>query len=173
MHRLFLVPAVLASALALGCDSTGTPTAPSSATAEPSFLRTPQHFTIRTPLEVTAVALCTEEQIPLVGEVREAVTLVSDETGALLHFTDKVNLDAVGTGSVTGAKYLFHEAFQLHFNTPNLPAAHTTITVHEIDQNITQGSLDNLVFHFDIHVTVTGQGIEKTTVDNGTLECVG
>jgi hypothetical protein len=115
MHR-FMRCAALAL-LATACVSTGTPTAPSSATTEPSFLRTPQHFTIRFPLEVTAVALCTGEQISLVGELREAVTLVSDETGALLHVTDNGTLDAVGTGSVTGAKYLFHDAHQSVFNT--------------------------------------------------------
>jgi hypothetical protein len=171
MHR-FMRCAALAL-LATACVSTGTPTAPSSATTEPSFLRTPQHFTIRFPLEVTAVALCTGEQISLVGELREAVTLVSDETGALLHVTDNGTLDAVGTGSVTGAKYLFHDAHQSVFNTPNGAAVHFTQKINDAAENISQGSLDNLVFHLDIHLIVTGQGIEKLTVDHGTLECVG
>jgi hypothetical protein len=172
MHRLFLVPAVLAGTLALGCDSTGTPTAPSSATTEPSFSLTAQHFTNRTQFEETAVASCTGDELTLVGELSEALTIVSDEVGAL-HVTDNVVIQAVATGSVTGAQYVFHDVFQFHFNSPNGAAVHFTQTVHETAHNITKGSLDNRLFRFDIHVTVTGQGIEKTTVDNFTAVCVG
>jgi hypothetical protein len=159
--------------LTTACDSIGTPTAPSSATPVPSFIRTAQHFTNRTPFEVTAVASCTGEEITLIGEVREALTSVTDEAGGELHFTYNAVTRAVATGSLTGAQYVFHDVFQVHFKSPSGPAVHATQTVHQTAHNITKGPLDNRLFRFDIHVTITGQGVEKTTVDNFTAVCVG
>jgi hypothetical protein len=170
MHRILRCVAL--ALLATACDSTGTPTAPNSAPTKPSFLRTTQHFTNVTPFEETAVGSCLGEEITFVGEVRETLTLVSEE-GGVVHVSDTFVTQEVGTGSVTGAQYVFRDVFQVHFNSPSGAAIQFTQTVHETAHDITKGPLPNRLFSFDIHVTVTGQGVVKTTVDNFTAECVG
>jgi hypothetical protein len=162
------------AALLAGCDSRGTPTGLAITDAEPSLLRTVQHFTSVTPLVETAVAGCTGEEVIFVGEIRQALTIVTDPaTGTDLHISDQIEIHEVGTGSITGAKYVFNEVERVNFNTPSLPAPNSTFTQHVTARDITQGSLDNRLFSIDFHVTITGQGVAKTTVDNVTITCTG
>jgi hypothetical protein len=172
-HLRPLSPYLIASALfAAACSPNDNPTEPGAAAAEPNFYET-QHLTNRTPFELTAVAQCTGEEVTLVGEVREALNLVVDETGELLHVSDHIVTDAVGTGASTGAKYLFHDVSRIDFNEPNLTAPQATFTTSQTRHTVSQGALDNRLLNFDFHITVTGQGVEKVTVDNFSLTCLG
>jgi hypothetical protein len=51
---------------------------------------------------------------------------VSDETDAVLHTTLNLEIHAVGTGSVTGTRYLFHDVFHDSENRPNVSSPHFT-----------------------------------------------
>ena len=164
----------LATLLAAGCEPNGTLTDLSSSATSPSFSRTAQHFRTVEQLEISDVDLCTGEPFTVVGEARVSQTLVFDETGTLLHETFTVHLDAVGTSSISGTKLHFISGNQIvsQSRSGSDPAL-ITLTGKVIGRLVTQGPAVNHLFDFIIHVTVTGQGVEKVTVDRESFVCHG
>jgi hypothetical protein len=163
----------LAAAAVLGACDQDIPTASNSAAAQPSFLRTAEHTTTVDPFEATTQEECVGELVTFVGEVRTTVNSVSDPDGNGLHVTSTSITHAIGIGQTTGTKYLWQDASRISFDTPSIEAPHGTFTSQDVFRVVSQGPVDNLVFVFDQHTTVTGTGVEKLTVDNLRIECVG
>lgn len=160
--------------LLAACESNGTPMGPSPAATSPSLSRTVQRFTTVDQLEISDVDLCTGEPFTVVGEARVSQTLVLDETGTLLHETFTVQLDAVGTGLITGTKFRLLSGNQIisQSRTGTEPVLITS-TGKVIGRLVTQGPQANHLFDFIIHFTVTGQGVEKVTVNRESFVCRG
>ena len=168
--RLWLAVATLLAA----CEPNGTLTEPSPAATSPSLSRTVQRFTTVDQLEISDIDLCSGEPFTVVGEARVSQTLVFDETGTLVHETFTVQLDAVGTGSITGTKlHLIIGNQNVSQSRSGTDPALITLTGRLIGRLVTQGPQVNHLFDFIIHVTVTGQGVEKVTVDRESFVCHG
>jgi hypothetical protein len=163
---------LVVTALLAACDQSASPVDP--ATVGPNLSSTAEHLTSIDPFGVDIFTNpCTGEQIAVSGEIHHTLNIVTDADGFEAHVSDLAVLLGKATGLTTGTTYLIKEPFQVKFNTPSLTAPPGTFTVVDMLTLVSQGSADNLVVQGVFHLTFTGLGEVKTTVDLFNAKCVG
>ncbi len=165
------VAAFLAAALLTGCDAGSGPLADNASgfAAAATDHNVVDHFkSVSTETFSDVVNPCNGEQIILTGTVRSEMTVVGSremlDAGSYLHIEFQQQVRATGTGSATGATYIFSDIFHGGFNLPNGPAPHFTLS--EIGSGRVTTAVPGLSFkaHSVVHgVLPSGKDFKVTT----------
>ena len=165
---LLLAHVALVGALTVGCAERPSPTAPAE---EPSLSRTTEHSRQRFPIEGSFTSICTGEILTYNGVFTQLLNLVTDPAGNQTHGVGRLSFHIKAIGQPSGTKYVGQEEFTIIDRPPIGRTRSGTNIGHEVSTLVSQGSLPNEYFSYNVHFVTTGNGVTKITVDNVVSEC--
>jgi hypothetical protein len=160
-HLPRLGAALLLSALAVVTS------APAPAAAQATTITTNETL----PFTGTTVNPCNGDAITFSGEIH-VTNQVTTSAGGGSHIRTHVNYQGVsGTGTPSGAQYIFVTTQNETRNDNVGPQTETTIT--QVGNLIGQGSVLNSQVHVVLHITVDANGVTTSEVEEVTVMCRG
>ena len=172
---LLLAHVALVGALTVGCAEQPSPTAPAEEPLRvrqgPSLSRTTEHSRQRFPIEGSFTSICTGELITYSGVFTQLLNLVTDPAGNQTHGVGRFSFHIKAIGQPSGTKYVGQEEFTIIDRPPIGRTGSGTNIGHEVSTLVSQGSLPNEYFSYNVHFVTTGNGETKITVNNVVSEC--
>ena len=171
---LALVPFALAA-----CDSSSSPL-PAEAAADPGpeFRSETVQIPLNEDFSFVTPNPCNGEDVAVTGHVTGHVHLGSEavdfEQGLIVHTSFHLLATGTGTGLSTGAKYVYRDNIEEHFDSPNGPAPHASQGSEQTFRMISQGSEPNFRLTVQFHLNILPPDARfEVRVDREREECVG